>query len=60
MQVPVLVRQEGILAPNLDFSIVSMMEEAKWMAHLGVKVPPRANSVTVVTVKQHHDHLKVL
>ena len=54
------MRREGILQPNLNFSVVSMMEEAKWMAHLGVKVPPEANSVTVVTVKKHHDHLKVL
>ena len=54
------MRREGVLLPNLNFSVVSMMEEAKWIAHLGVKVPPEANSVTMATVKKHHDHLKVL
>ena len=54
-----LVRKEGILVPNLYFSVVSMMEEAKWMQRLGVKVPAQAHSVTIATVKQHYDQLKV-
>lgn len=60
VQVPVLVRRDGILEPNLHSSVVSMMEEAKWMAQLGVEVPPQANSITMVTIKKHHDQLKVL
>lgn len=54
-----LIRKEGILVPNLDFSVVSMMEEAKWMQRLGVKVPTQAHSVTIAAVKQHYDQLKV-
>ena len=60
MQVPVLVRHEGVLEPNLHSSVVSMMEEAKWMARLGVKVPPQANSVTMTNIKKCYDQLKVL
>lgn len=59
VQIPVLVRCNGILEPNLHSSVVSMMEEAKWMAQLGVKVPPEANSITMVTIKKYHDQIKV-
>lgn len=59
VQIPVLVRRNGILEPNLHSSVVSMIEEAKWMAQLGVKVPPEANSITMVTIKKHHDQIKV-
>lgn len=59
VQIPVLVHRNGILEPNLHSSVVSMMEEAKWMAQLGVKVPSEANSITMVTIKKHHDQIKV-
>lgn len=36
-----------------------MMEEAKWMVHLGMKVPPEANSATLTSIKKHYDKLKV-
>ena len=54
-----LVRHDGIMRPNLDPSIVCMMEEAKWISYLGLKVPPEAHSDTLIAVKQHHDQLKV-
>ena len=47
------------MEPNLHSSVVSMMEEAKWMAHLGMKVPPEANSPTLVSIKKHYNQLKV-
>lgn len=59
VQIPVLVRRNGILEPNLHSSVVSMMEEAKWMAQFGVKVPSEANSITMVTIKKDHDQIKV-
>ena len=56
---PVLVRHDGILKPNLSSSVLCMMEEAKWMAYLGVTVPAEANSETLVSIKKSHDKLKV-
>ena len=47
------------MEPNLHSSVVSMMEEAKWMTHLGMKVPPEASSAVLISVKKNYDQLKV-
>ena len=59
LQVPVLVRCDGVMEPNLHSSVVFMMEEAKWMGQLGMKVPPEAKSTTLISLKDHYNKLKV-
>ena len=58
-KVPVLIRCDGVMEPNLHSSVVFMMEEAKWMTHLGMKVPPEVHSTTLICLKKNYDQLKV-
>lgn len=51
---------EGVMEPNLHHCVLSLLEEAKWMGHLGMKIPPEANSTTIISVKKHFDKLKVI
>ena len=59
LQVPLLVREEGVLKPNLHPAIVAMLEEAKWMRRLGLKIPPAFHALSMSNVKQTYDQLKV-
>jgi len=58
-QVPLLIRDEGVMKPNLHPAIVAMLEEAKWMQRLGMQVPPTFHTLSMSNVKQTYDQLKV-
>jgi len=57
--VPLLIREEGVMKPNLHPAIVAMLEEAKWMQRLGMQVPPTFHALSMSNVKQTYDQLKV-
>ena len=44
---------------NLHPTIVSMLEEAKWMRRLGLKIPESFHTLNMADVKKTHAQLKV-
>lgn len=44
---------------NLDPTVVGILEEAKWMRTLRLKVPDAFHTLSMVGVKHTHDHIKV-
>ena len=44
---------------NLHPTIVSMLEEAKWMRRLGLKIPENFHTLNMADVKRTHAQLKV-
>ena len=50
---------EGSMVVNLHPTILSMIEEAKWMRRLGLKVPEKFHVLNMADVKKTHDQLAV-
>ena len=50
---------DGAMVVNLHPTIVSMLEEAKWMRRLGLKIPESFHTLNMADVKQTHAQLKV-
>ena len=44
---------------NLHPTILTMLEEAKWMRRLGLKIPDTFHTLHMADVKKTHDQLKV-
>ena len=59
LQVTLLVMSEGDMVVNLHPTIVSMLEEAKWMRRLGLKIPNSFHTLNMADVKRTHAQLKV-
>lgn len=59
LQVTLLVMSEGDMVVNLHPTIVSMLEEAKWMRRLGLKIPNNFHTLNMTDVKRTHAQLKV-
>ncbi len=51
--------EEGGLCSNLSLAVVTLMEEAKWMRILGLKVPDNFNAVTLSSIKSDYAQIKV-
>lgn len=58
-QVTLLVMNDGAMVVNLHPTIVSMLEEAKWMRRLGLKIPENFHTLNMANVKKTHAQLKV-
>lgn len=52
-------RGESGLEPNLSPVVLTLVEEAKWMRILGLKIPENYNSVTMATVKKTYAQVNV-
>ena len=47
------------MAVNLHPTILTMLEEAKWMRRLGLKIPEKFHTLNMANVKKTYDQLKV-
>ena len=47
------------MSVNLHPTILTMLEEAKWMRRLGLKIPDAFHTLHMADVKKTHDQLKV-
>ena len=54
-----LVISDGTMAVNLHPTILTMLEEAKWMRRLGLKIPDRFHTLNMANVKKTYGQLKV-
>lgn len=59
VQVPLLQRRDGKYHPNLHHSITTMLEEAKWMSRLNLKIPEILHIITIANVKRTYSQLLV-
>ena len=59
LQVTLLVMSDGAMSVNLHPTILTMLEEAKWMRRLGLKIPDAFHTLNMANVKKTHDQLKV-
>lgn len=50
---------DGAMSVNLHPTILTMLEEAKWMRRLGLKIPDAFHTLHMADVKKTHDQLKV-
>lgn len=58
-QAPVLCKLEDIVKVNLHWTIVNMLEEAKWIQRLGFEIPAGLHRISLANVKSNYDQLKV-
>ena len=54
-----MIMSDGAMSVNLHPTIPTMLEEAKWMRRLGLKIPDAFHTLNMANVKKTHDQLKV-
>ena len=58
-QIPLLAYEDGQLTVNLGPAMVGLLEEAKWIRTLRLKVPDAFHTLSMADVKHTHDRIKV-
>ena len=53
------MNSDGAMVVNLHPTVLSVLEEAKWMRRLGLKIPESFHTLNMANVKRTHAQLKV-